>query len=214
MNSIDPKNLVAEGYNRCARAYSDARRHRSDSQIRWVDVLGQRLPSSSKILDVGCGSGFPITATLATFAAVTGVDISKSQLELARQNVPSAHFICGDIMAQTFPDASFDAIVAYYSLFHVPRDEQVVLLSRFKRWLRPDGYLLATLANSDHPGYTEPDFFGTTMYWSHFDSHGYYTLLERLGFDVLLRDVTGHGYDDASEIPAEQHPIVLAQTRS
>ena len=39
----------------------------------------------------------------------------------------------------SFRDASFDAVVAFYSIIHVPRDEQPGLLRRVAGWLRPGG---------------------------------------------------------------------------
>jgi ubiquinone/menaquinone biosynthesis C-methylase UbiE len=51
---------------------------------------------------------------------MTGVDISAAQLALARQHVPNATLIQADMMALAFPPASFDAIVALYSLIHLP----------------------------------------------------------------------------------------------
>ena len=60
------------------------------------------------------------------------------------------------------------------------------------------------------PGYTEEDFFGVRMYWSHYDADWYLPLLAELGFRVVRRGVIGHGYRDISA-PAERHPYVLAR---
>lgn len=123
----------------------------------------------------------------------------------------NASFIVGDIMSQAFPAASFDAVVAYYALFHLPREEHRPLLELIARWLRPGGLLLATLAEADHRGYTESDFFGVTMYWSHFEPGWYAAVLGELGFEILERRVLGHGYGDGTRFPPEHHPLVLAR---
>jgi ubiquinone/menaquinone biosynthesis C-methylase UbiE len=174
-------------------------------------MLIERLPASARILDVGCGAGIPVTAVLSQIGSVVGVDISASQIRLARDNVPAATFIHGDIMAQEFPDASFDAVVAFYALFHLPREEQPGLLAKLVRWLRPGGYLLATLSGSDDPECTEPDFFGATMYWSHYDASWYVDRLVESGCEIFHLGVLGHGYDEASGLPPERHPVVLAR---
>jgi ubiquinone/menaquinone biosynthesis C-methylase UbiE len=41
---------------------------------------------------------------------VLGVDLSRTQLELARHNVPSARFIKADMATIELPPASFDAV--------------------------------------------------------------------------------------------------------
>ena len=153
----------------------------------------------------------PITRALAARHRVTGVDISARQLALAESNLVGATFICADIMMQTFPSASYDAIVSYYTLFHLPRTEQRVLIKRISKWLRPGGLLLATVADEDAKGYVESDFFGVRMFWSHFGLREYEHILLSSGFRLLESGVEGHGYRKSAACPAEEHPYVLAE---
>jgi SAM-dependent methyltransferase len=205
----NPKQIVIAGYDRCGPLYNAARAHDSSPELeRLVEVL----PPQATALDIGCGGGFPVTAALARKASVTGVDISCVQIEEARKRLPSVRFIVGDIMSQNFEPSSFDAVVSFYTLFHIPRDEHNTLFERVAYWLRPGGYLLASIANSDHPGYTEADFFGVTMYWSHFEPEYYAATLNRLGFEVLKSGVLSHGYRNAPGLPPERHPFVFART--
>ncbi len=206
----DPKRIVTTGYDRCARAFAAARAGDSSAELA---LLTERLPAQARCLDVGCGAGEPVTAALARLGTVVGVDISAAQIQLARQNVPTAQLIHGDIMAQEFGDDAFDAVVAFYALFHLPRDEQRELLGRFARWVRPGGFVLATLPGSAHPGYTEPDFFGVTMYWSQHEASWYAARLVELGFEILHMEEVGHGYLDEANLPPERHSVVLGRLR-
>ena len=122
-------------------------------------------------------------------------------------------FIVGDIMSQQFEPSSFDAVVAFYALFHVPREEHRRLLERIATWLRPGGYFFATLGNTDLPSYTNHDFFGVTMYWSHFEAAWYTSTLRELGFDVLASGVLDPGNRDVPGLPSDRHPIVFARLR-
>ena len=151
-----------------------------------------------------------MTAALACQAEVVGVDISQVQIEQARTRVPNATFVAADIMSLEFSAASFDAVVAFYALFHIPRDEHGLLLERIASWLRPGGYLLATVARGGHPGYTEPDFFGAPMYWSHFEEDWYRSVLAELGFELLARAEVGPGGDKPAA-PDERHPLLFAR---
>ena len=161
--SVNYKQLVEKSYDRCAAAYEAARRGTINPEL---GLLIDRLPDNAQVLDIGCGAGTPVAQTLAQHFAVTGVDISAAQIRRARNNVPIARFIHSDIMALEFPPALFDAVVAFYSIFHLPREEHAELLRRIYTWLKPGGYLLATVTQEAEAAYTEDDFFGVTMYWS------------------------------------------------
>ena len=87
----------------------------------------------------------PATKRLAGRFAVTGVDISERSVELARRNVPEAALVRADMAALDLPPGSIDAVTAFYSITHVPREEHAGLLRRVAAWLRPGGLLVATM---------------------------------------------------------------------
>lgn len=208
--SAAAKQIVVDGYELCGSAYHAAR---AQEAVPELELVLSVLTPGAAVLDIGCGSGIPITATLAEHAAVSGVDISPSQIERARSRIPTAHFIVGDIMDQHFEKGSFDAVVAFYSVFHLPRDQHRELLARIDGWLKPGGHLLMTAAGSSHAGYTEADFFGATMYWSHYDAPWYREKLEELGYEVLQSGVIGHGYCAGVEVEPEQHPFLFGRRK-
>ena len=113
-------------------------------------------------------------------------------------------------MSVRFPPSSFDAVVAFYSIFHLPREEHPDLFRRVYRWLRPGGYLMCTLSHYSEEGYTEEGFFGVTMYWSNYSLEEYAEILARAGF-VLLETTTTSDYEDATKEISEDHPLVLAR---
>ena len=114
-------------------------------------------------------------------------------------------------MSVEFPPSSFNGAVAFYSVFHLPREEHSELFRRIYRWLKPGGYLLVTLTLSIEEAYTEDDFFGVTMYGSNHSLDGYKDILTEVRFRILETSVIGHGYSEAHHAPDEQHPLVLAQ---
>jgi SAM-dependent methyltransferase len=198
--------LVQRGYDSVAAAFNAAR------SLESADVLApllEVLPAGARVLDLGCGTGVPIARSLAQRFDVTGVDISAAQLELARRQVPGATFIHGDMASVAFDDASFDAVVSFYAIFHLPREQHAAVFSKIYRWLKPGGYLLASLAMTDEPPYTE-DFFGTEMYWSNYGIETYRRTLSETGFTVERDMVLGHGYGDVDHA-AETHPLIFAR---
>jgi SAM-dependent methyltransferase len=179
---MDPKRIVAEGYDTMAERYlawSDLRP--SATRLRYLALALELIPPGSTVLDLGCGAGIPMTAALAQERTLTGVDLSATQLEMARRNVPGARFLQADMTTLTFEPATFDAVVAFYSMTHVPRDEQAQLLERIRGWLRPGGLFLASMGADDEPGEIEPDWLGVDMYFSHFGAKANRRLVEGAG---------------------------------
>ncbi len=207
---VDYKAVVRRGYDACAAAYNESRKNAPGVEVRG---LSDRLGDGGAVLDVGCGAGVPIAKSLAARHRVTGVDVSQKMLDLARRNAPTGDFICADIMTVTLPPSSFDAAVAFYSVFHLPREEHLRLFRRIHRWLKPGGLLLCTLSHRSEEGYTEGDFFGATMYWSNYSLDEYTEMLTGVGFVLLEIQSTGCGYDYEETTPKtnEDHPLVLAR---
>ncbi|PWH14593.1 MAG: hypothetical protein DDG60_07520 [Anaerolineae bacterium] len=179
---LDYKRLVAEGYNFCAEIYEPSSRQPLLSAIKW---LKNKLPNRARVLDIGCGNGLPLTRELAKRFAVTGVDISFEQIRRARDHIRHAEFFHSDIMGLDFPVASFEAVVAFQVIVHIPRGEHERLFRAISRWLTPGGYLLVTLARESQEGYLQSDFFGTPMFWSHYSLPEYRALLTETGFDIV-----------------------------
>ncbi|WP_327065064.1 class I SAM-dependent methyltransferase [Kitasatospora sp. NBC_01302] len=73
--------------------------------------------------------------------------------------------------ALQLPAESFDAVVALYSLIHIPLAEQPGLLGRIAAWLRPGGLLLCTTGHRAWTG-TDENWLGggAAMWWSHPDA--------------------------------------------
>ena len=207
---FDFKGLVQRGYNLCAPNYHEARRSEPGHE---VDLLVDVLETGAHVLDIGCGSGVPVGRFLSQQFTVTGVDISAKMVRLAQLNMPGAELICGDIMSVEFPSGRFDGVVAMYLIFHIPREEHRELFSRIHDWLKPNGYVLCTLALYDDPPYLEDDFFGATMYWSNFGLDEYLSILDDIGFDLIRTFIAGHGYSEEAVAPDEYHPLILARKR-
>ena len=113
---------------------------------------------------------------------MTGIDISAAQIALAHEHVPEATLIHADMMTLSFPPNSFDAIVAFYSLFHLPREEQSEMIERITGWLKVGGWFLVNLHTKEGDNVRENWFNpGVTMFSSGLGLQGNRDMLKNNG---------------------------------
>ncbi len=149
-----------------------------------------RLPvAPGNLLDLGCGAGEPVGRHFLDRGwAVTGADFSQKMLELAAQYAPEMQTVHGDMRALEFPEGSFDAVTAFYSLFHLPTRSHAALFSRIFDWLKPGGKCVFTYATESYTGSPEFDgtkeFMGNALYYGHKTPEALYQDLMGVGFSV------------------------------
>ena len=182
----DPRTaLVGAGYDEIADHFIEwSGRIEGDERRRWRQELADRLPDGARILELGCGAGLADTKLLAAQFQVTGVDISEAQIARARRNVPAADFLQADFAQLELPVASFEAVAAFYSFNHVPRELLPALLARIHSWLVPGGLFLTAFGTGDTESWTG-EWLGTRMFFSSFPPETNRRLLEAAGFDVF-----------------------------
>lgn len=191
----EPKRIVQQGYDqlgsRYRTHYEEVHRERYS---HWLTDLTQRLPSEATILELGCADGIPTALFLHQHFDYLGIDISPVQIELACHNVPNARFEVADMTALTFSEAAFEAVVALYSIIHIPVAEQPALVHAVYQWLRPNGYFMCVVGAGEWTG-TEPDWIepGTRMYWSHTDADTYHSWFIETGFTIIQRHFVAEG---------------------
>src|SRR5439155_1089557 len=150
---------------------------------RYAQLVADDLSPGALIVDLGCGVAGPGRSVFAAHRVV-GVDCSHESLAAARRRSPGAAVIQADMASVSFRPASIDAVVAFYSVIHVPREVHAVVFAEIVRWLRPGGLFVASLGVSGKPGGTEDDWLGPPMYLSGFDAETNRALIEAAGIDV------------------------------
>jgi SAM-dependent methyltransferase len=183
------KAIVAAGYDAIAeRHLAWSARIEGDPRHRFLDDFAGRLPGGARVLELGCGAGVPSTRRLAERFEVVGVDISAAQLRLAKENVPGATFVRGDIAELTFPEGSFDGVAAFYSITHVPREEHADLFARVGSWLKHGGLFLASLGERGGADWTG-EWLGVPMFFSSWDADTNRRLLRDAGLALVLDEI-------------------------
>ena len=187
---IDPRTqLVGRGYDAIVETWEAwAAQVTDDPRGDWAADLARRLPRGARVLELGCGGGTSETKAFATRFRLTGIDLSTRQLERARARVPEAAFLQADLTAVDLEPASFDAVVAFYSLNHVPRELLAPLFASIHRWLARPGWFMAALGASDLEGWTG-EFLGAPTYFSGFEPETNRRLLREAGLQLVRDEV-------------------------
>lgn len=196
--------IVESSYDQIAGWYN-SRRH-VWSNRRELDEFASRLPRGGRVLDVGCGPGYAVKLLTRKGFRVTGIDVSREMLELARKKVPKATFLRQDMRKLDFPPRSFDGIVCLYSIIHVPRHNHEQILFKFRELLKEGGILL--LCTGWGPLIeVEENWLGSgaRMYWSHFDAETNLSMVREARFRRI--------WSRASHKRDGTHLFVLAEAR-
>lgn len=184
------KEMVRQGYNKIAKMYYS---HRDVTKFNSeLEKFAKLLPENAHILDVGCGAGIP-TAEFLTKKniMVTGIDISDTMLDLARENVPQANFINMDAHELEFPPNTFNGLISVYTLFHIPRKDHPKIIRNFYDVLKPGGILLINSGVSESEGVST--FFGVPMFWSNYTPDKLLELVKDARFTIIFEEVLQRG---------------------
>ncbi|MGE2833327.1 class I SAM-dependent methyltransferase [Mycobacterium sp. SMC-4] len=120
-----------------------------------VAAFVERIRSEGGVVDVGCGLGH-VTADLTQRGIYAiGCDPSPAMLAIARSTYPDLQFIDTDA---TLTDVTepIAAIIARFSLIHIPPDQIIEIFERWADLLRPDSPILIASQSSDMPGPATP----------------------------------------------------------
>ena len=102
-----------------------------------IPLAVAELGSEGRVLDVGCGDGQVARALAAAGCAVTGIDPTARNLEVARERGGGPEYVEGAADDLPFPDAHFDAVVACLVFEHI--DDVDAAIAEVARVLRPGG---------------------------------------------------------------------------
>jgi len=140
---IDP----SHGYESVAAAFLAGRGRAPSTAIgaREVREWARALPRGAAVIDIGCGSGLPLSKVLVGEGLnVYAIDAAPSLVEAFRHNLPETPVACESVEESSFFNRRFDGVLAWGLMFLLMPEAQRSLIRSMADILVPGGRLLFT----------------------------------------------------------------------
>jgi SAM-dependent methyltransferase len=113
--------------------------------ITFVERWARSLPASAEVLELGCGTGLPISRVLHGLdLRLYALDASPRMVAAFRRNLPEVPVACEAAERSAFFSRRFDAAIAWGLLFLLDASAQAALIRKVADVLRPGGNFLFT----------------------------------------------------------------------
>ena len=106
-----------------------------------LDEFAARTKGAGPVCELGCGPGHVARYLHDRGVDVIGIDLSPGMLEQARKLNPTIEFQQGNMLALEVEDGAWAAIVAFYSIVHIPKTDILQACREMFRALQPGGLL-------------------------------------------------------------------------
>ena len=192
---------IGKNYDTITDLWSDDRfnmKNGIDQHKRAISFV----KSKGKALDVGCGRTGRIMDLLAKEGfKPEGLDISEKMIALARSRNPEWNFYQEDICSYPLSE-KYDFITAWDSIWHIPLEEQVSVISKLASALNPNGVMIFSFGGVSEQGDHTDDAMGPMMYYSSLGTNGFIQVF--LDNDCTIKHLEFDQYP-------ELHTYIVAQ---
>ena len=123
---------ISSGYNELHK----------EEQLKKLKIIKENITVKDSLLDVGCGTGFCLLEFDVKVKA--GIDPS---VKLVEQCDKSCNCIVGKGEELPFEDNSFDTVVSWEVLEHIPNNKEDSMFKEVFRVLKPNGFFYLSTPN-------------------------------------------------------------------
>lgn len=119
---MEKQKMNKAAYNKIVDEWENARINGSISSL--LVAFASKLKTGSRILDIGCGIGIPVTKYLSEQDfIVTGIDVAEEMIKKAKKlKLKNANYIVIDFFDYN-DNEMFDGVVAFDSFFHFGKNQ-------------------------------------------------------------------------------------------
>ena len=178
------------GYDRVAEHYATEyfrELERKPFDCELLDRLAERVKGKGTVCELGCGPGQVARYLKDRGVDIRGLDLSDEMVNVARRLNPDIPFSQGDMLALDFTDSSIAALVLFYSIIHIKREDVVRAFQEMRRVLIPGGSVFVSFHRGDGELHRD-EWFGqpVSIDFRLFQPHEMAGYLEVAGFQNIV----------------------------
>jgi len=183
------KSDLQSGYDRVAEHYAaeyfeELNRKPFDRQL--LDEFAKSVRDVGEICELGCGPGQVARYLKDRGVNMRGIDLSPEMVRVATRLNPDIPFEQGDILSLDLADESLAAIVLFYSIIHIKREDVMRALQEMNRVLTPGGRLFLAFHGGEGELHRD-EWYGETVSidFRLFQGNEMSSYLEAAGFEGI-----------------------------
>lgn len=184
-------------WDRVSRKYAATKIADPQGYERTIERTRQHLKPADAVVEFGCGTGTTALRLASAAARYVATDISPAMIEIAREKaqaegVSGVEFAVATLAAPPWPDASFDAALAFNLLHLVP--DRAGAMARIRALLKPGGLFISKTPclGEANPIYRVlvpmMQMFGQAPYVAFFTAAELEADVAAAGFDIAVRE--------------------------
>ncbi|MFZ2970203.1 MAG: class I SAM-dependent methyltransferase [Minisyncoccia bacterium] len=179
------KHSIARSYDKIAREYTKQHGYDEQLSIPSLQRFLTSLPEKSTVLDIGCGGGQDSKFLTDNGCSVSGIDVSKEMIKLAKKYAPRANFKVANVMKLS-SRKKYDGIWCCRVFQHISIDKQDKFLNKLHSLFKKNGTLYITSVVSDKKeDYEAFDSGSDNLLKKRLTGKSFKHLLAKHGFKVL-----------------------------
>jgi len=189
--STEKRESVKRDYDAIADAYAEE----FGKEYEDFDVISKfmsQLIPNSKIIDLGGGTGKLTDLFIKNGYNAICYDFSKEMMRKSKEYFGELPYILDDMINITthFKQESIDGIIAFYSLFHIPRENIVEVFTGINKTLKKNGILCFSVQLGDGEEFIDEPYLKdkgkNVLYMNFFDTKFIDEILERSDFEKIF----------------------------
>lgn len=190
INPIKKRESVKNDYNIIANEYADEF-GKTIEDIEVIEEFISKLNTNSKILDLGGWTGKLTNLFTQKGHEAICYDFSEEMMKKAKEFYPEIPYILDDIIniKEHFENSSFDGIIAFYSLFHIPKEEIDKVFSNIYDILKQKGIFCFVVQLGNWDDFIDEPYLKENgkkmLYFNFFTKEQINELLKKYNFEKI-----------------------------
>jgi len=196
--------------------------HNNPYKIACIQRAAALIQPGSRVLDVGCGTGIPVSDTLSKIGLdVTGFDISPKMVALAQSRV-RGKFMVSDMLSFQ-PEGTYAAVFMIFSTLQLSYQDFHSAVYKFANVLQPGGILALGQMPGDNYVKDESRWDETRTYVEDHDApfmgeplptfmlsaQGQRDFLTSMGLEIISETIDSFQPDNPKCDPEDQQYIIV-----